>query len=173
MVGLYAKALRLKAASLKTPPESGGPAVVATGSAGEDVYTPEVWGVPGVWSIPPDDTMGIRMPIGGSDRWGVVVATHHYKAPRPTLAKGETATGATDAPGLELKANTVYRADGTQELNGTGKFLVTHAELNTALQAMVTAINANLALKLNGAGSTGTVTVDISTAKAQTLKTGG
>src|SRR6185369_6070593 len=88
----------------------------------------------------PDDTHGAFIPMGGN-RFGAVVATHHYKTPRPTLAKGETAVGSTDAPGTTVKAKTVYRADGTQELNGSSKRFVTWDELNTALQTFMTALN--------------------------------
>jgi hypothetical protein len=35
---------------------------------------------------------------------------------------------------------------------------------------MVTAINANLAAKLDGGGSTGTVTVDVSASESSTVK---
>ena len=172
MSSLYARMVELKNASFQTLQDSIGPAVVMTGKQDIATWTPEVWGVPGVWVMPPDSTWGIRLPVGGDEHFAPVIATHHYKTPRPTLAKGETAIGATNTAGDTLGAKTVYRGDGTQELNGTGKFLVTHAELNVALQTMLTLINANFALKLNGAGATGTATLDISTAKAATLKTG-
>jgi hypothetical protein len=70
--------------------------------------------------------------------------------------------------------NANIRVNGQNiELNGNTKRFVTYTELNTALQLMVTAINANFATKLNGAGSPGTVTLDISAAETQTIKTGG
>ena len=108
-----ARALLLKSAQLKTLPESAGPAVVATGAAGASVFTPEVWGVPGVWSMPPDGTHGVQLPVGGSARFSPVIATHHYKTPRPTLAKGETALGSTSADGATVKALIVAKTDGT------------------------------------------------------------
>lgn len=169
---VLAKMYRLENATLKTLPESAGPAVVAVGSFGDDAIQAEVWGVPGVWSMLPDNTHGVRLPMGG-ERFGAIVATHHYKTPRPTLAKGETAVGSTSSDGLLVKAKTVYRADGTQEINGTGKFFVTHAELDTALQSFVTALNAVFATKLDGAGSPGTLVLNITLAKTTTVKTGG
>jgi hypothetical protein len=102
-----------------------------------------------------------------------VVAVNNYLTAPPTLAKGEACFGSTSSDGSTKQAAIFARADGFLELNGTGKFLVTHAELNTALQGMVTAINALFAAKLNGAGAAGTLTLDITSAKTTTIKTGG
>jgi len=88
------------------------------------------------------------------------------------ISAGETAIYSTDANGT-LKARIDLDAAGVIKLNGATKRLVTHAELNTALGLMVTAINATFATKLNGAGAAGTVTLDISAAETQTVKTGG
>ncbi len=60
---------------------------------------------------------------------------------------------------------------GEIQLNGSSKSLVTHAALNTALQSMLTAINANFALKLDTAGSPGVTTLNISAAEATKVKT--
>lgn len=59
------------------------------------------------------------------------------------------------------------------ELNGNTKEFVTWGELNTALQALVTAINSAFSSKSNGSGSPGGLTLDISAAKTTTVKTGG
>lgn len=66
----------------------------------------------------------------------------------------------------------VINPDGI-ELNGSTKEFVTHAELNTALQTFVSALNTALASKENGSASPGTLTIDISAAKTTTIKTGG
>lgn len=58
------------------------------------------------------------------------------------------------------------------EFMGNTKTLVTHTELNTALQAMVSAINSELAARLAGSSPPGTVSIDISLANATKLKTG-
>jgi hypothetical protein len=76
---------------------------------------------------------------------------------------------------------TVRSLDGTNlrffgpeiHLNGNSKTFVTHAELNTALQTFVTALNAAFASKENGSGSAGALTIDISAAATTTIKTGG
>lgn len=166
-MGLMARMFELKLAALKSPSESAGSVPVVVAAAGDHVNNLEVWGSPGVWTMPPDGTHGIRVPVGGSDRWGAVVATHHYKTPRPTLARGEVAVGATSSDGLLLKAHTIYRADGTQELNGNTKRLITN-DLVGILAAFITALNASLAT----AGGT-PVTLDISAAVTTTIKTGG
>ena len=170
MSSLYARAVELKNASLQTQQGSPGPAVVATGKQDISTWTPEVWGIDGFWTMPSNGTWGIRLPVGGDERFSPVIAMHHYKAPRPTLAKGERAMGASGPNGDTLGGIVIARNDGTLEINGTGKFLVTHAELDLALQTMLTALKAHLTAA--GDPSSGTLTLDISTAKAATLKTG-
>ena len=49
--------------------------------------------------------------------------------------------------------------------------MVTYAALNTALQNLVTAINAEFASKKDEAGSSGSLTLDISGAEAQKVRT--
>lgn len=170
-MSLYAQALRMRNAVLKTPDEAQGTAVVVTADSDESVYTPTVYGPHGLYSMPPDDSIGIRVPVGGDERFGVILGMYKYGVPRPTLAKGEVALQATNAAGTVAGGKVIARSDGTLEFNGTGKFLVTYDQLNTALQAMVTAINSALAAKLDGGGTPGAVTLNITTAKAASLKT--
>lgn len=61
---------------------------------------------------------------------------------------------------------------GTLEVKGNTRSLVTHAELNTALQTMAGVINTQLGTKLDGTGTPGTVTIDISSSKTDNIKTG-
>lgn len=56
-------------------------------------------------------------------------------------------------------------------LAGNTKTLVTHSALSTALSTFLTALNALFATKLNGGGSAGTLTLDISTSEATKAKT--
>jgi hypothetical protein len=63
-------------------------------------------------------------------------------------------------------------ADTTIEFNGNSKKLITDT-LSTLLTAFVNSLNGALASKMDGAGSTGTLTLDITSAKTTTLKTGG
>jgi hypothetical protein len=57
-------------------------------------------------------------------------------------------------------------------INGDTRNLVSHTELNSALQILVAAINATFATKVNGAGSPGTLILDISASKVNTVKVG-
>ena len=66
-----------------------------------------------------------------------------------------------------LKGKTVI--DGTPlEVNGNSRSLVTHAELNSALQTMLAQLNAAIVT----AGGPGTSTLDISASKTDNYKTG-
>jgi phage gp45-like len=124
-MGLMARMFELKLAALKSPSESAGSVPVVVAAAGDHVNNLEVWGVPGVWTMPPDGTHGIRVPVGGSDRWGAIVATHHYKTPRPTLARGEVAGGSTNEAGTTLMARATFYADGKVSVSNATKDLLT------------------------------------------------
>lgn len=124
-MGLMARMLELKNAKTATLPESRGPASVVTGEAGDYSRTVELWGPPGFWALSPDGTFGIRLPVGGSERWGAIIATQHYKTPRPALAKGETAIGSTSADGATLMARATFYADGKIALSNATKDLLT------------------------------------------------
>lgn len=58
-------------------------------------------------------------------------------------------------------------------LNGNSKSFVTYAELNTALQAFLLALNALFSTKVDGGGSAGTLSLDISASATTTVKTDG
>jgi hypothetical protein len=58
------------------------------------------------------------------------------------------------------------------QLNGDSKSLVTYSELNSALQTLVASIDAALATKLAGASAPAGLTLDISAAEADSVKTG-
>lgn len=63
--------------------------------------------------------------------------------------------------------------DGAKvHLNGSSKSLVTYAALNTALSALVGSINTLFGKKLDGGGTPGTLTLNLSAAEATTVKTG-
>jgi hypothetical protein len=75
---------------------------------------------------------------------------------------------------IEIDNNGDINIDSKNEihLNGDSKNLVSHAELNTALQSMIVAINSTFATKLDGGGSPGVVSLDITTSKINTVKAG-
>lgn len=78
---------------------------------------------------------------------------------------------------VELTSNGLIKITSNSgqnlELNGNTKEFVTWAALNTALQGLVTAINALFATKLDGGGTAGTLTLDITGAKTATVLTDG
>lgn len=93
-------------------------------------------------------------------------------------------TSVLEADGAKTR---IINADGI-ELNGNTKSLVTYAELNTAMQSLMTKYNADMlaiaaataaAISAAGLWSTpltgviGTATLDLSSAETTTIKTGG
>lgn len=80
----------------------------------------------------------------------------------------------TTADDVDINSTKKITADGTAiELNGATKSFVTHAELSTALSGFISALNLALGTKLDGGGTPGTLTLDISGAATTTIKTGG
>lgn len=118
--------------------------------------------------VPPDESTGLLVSVGGGAA-DVVVGIKPKMTP-PTLAKGESMLYATDDAGGTLKANIKARADGKLEINGTTDFATLWTALNTALQTYNTAVKAHLAAA--GDPASGTLTLDISAAKATTVKMG-
>ena len=151
----------------------------AEGVEGQTMST-EVYQAPGIMAIPGDGTRGVWLPIGGSSRYGVVIATQNY-ALNIEINAGETAIYSSTPDGKTVKALLKLKADGTVEMNGNTKRLVTWDELNTALQAMVGIINSHthqgsavgIGIPFTTATPLPATTLDISTAKTTTLKTGG
>lgn len=58
------------------------------------------------------------------------------------------------------------------KVNGDTRSLVTHTELDAALQSLMTALNSALATKFDGAGTAGSLSVDITPAKTDNIKVG-
>lgn len=70
----------------------------------------------------------------------------------------------------DVQAVIYLKGDGTIEINGNANFAVSWTDLNAALQALVTAINATFATKADAAGAAGTLTLDLSGAKVSEVK---
>jgi hypothetical protein len=101
----------------------------------------------------------------------------------PGLSPGERKISGRDAAG-NTKAVVLLDKDGNISLNGDGKRLVTYAELNQALQQLWSAIKGHTHAVAGVSSGTSAavaapssalapVTLDISAAKTQTLRTGG
>lgn len=114
----------------------------------------------GYKSIPPKDTKGITLSFGGLVDNTIIISTDNDDAPE--LEEGESCL-------YNFFGQTIILKDGKININGDSKQLVTHAELNTALQSFVTALNLTFATKLDTAGSPGTLSLDISSSKTTTI----
>ena len=169
-MGLMATLSRLTGAGYKKKDRAPGDSITASSVAGGgEERTPEIYSSPGVVGLPGDGTQAVQVYLEG--RRVVVVAVYNYKI-KIDLAKGETAVFSTDAAGNTVKAKALFKADGTIEFNGSSKTFVTHAELNTALQTFITALN----LHVHGSAGTPPVTpmsLNISSAATTTIRTGG
>jgi hypothetical protein len=151
--------------------------VQIVGQAGEE-RTAEFYHPPGISSAPTPEDRAVIVPIG-SGGFRIVIATHNYRV-EVEAGAGETIIYSTNAGGdavtatikLDAAGNIQANADGNIDLNGSAKKLVTHAELNTALQTFIATLN----LHVHGAAGTPPVTpmsLDISAAQTSSVRTGG
>ncbi len=148
-----------------------GKAIVATTeAAGGQERSTEFYQLPGFAAGPTPDDVPVEVRVGTGGR--IIVASQNYKI-TVDVSAGETLIYSTDAAGENIKAQIKLDTDGNISINGEDKVFVTHTELNTALQTFVTALNTSLASKLDGSGTTGALTLDISSAATTTVKTGG
>jgi len=89
----------------------------------------------------------------------------------PDAEAGEKEIYSTDNPVTTKLATIKLNKDSEIELNGNVDNAVRWSELNTALQTLVTDINALFATKKDEAGSAGTLTLDLSASKIDEVKT--
>lgn len=88
----------------------------------------------------------------------------------PEVAAGEREIYSTNNPVTTKKARIKWGADGVITINAGTKSAVNYADLNTALQTLVTAINAALATKLDGSGAAGALTLNLTAAEVPKVK---
>ena len=103
-----------------------------------------------------------------TDSYQIAVATSDGLTPE--VEPGEIEIYSADNPVTARQARIYLNTDGEIILNQGTKSAVNYVDLNTQLQLLVTAINGALATKLDGGGSAGTLTLDISTAEVPEVK---
>ncbi len=129
--------------------------------------------LPGISAGPTDGDKAVVVNIAG---FRIVIASHNYRAGEAASA-GEVVIYSTDSGGDAAQARIKLNTDGNIDLNGTGRTLVTHAELDTAIQGLVSYINGHTHSGVTaGSDPSGPpaapTSVDISAAEAETLRTG-
>jgi hypothetical protein len=147
--------------------------VIKTAASGGQERETELWHSPGIASGPTPEDISVSVPSGTNGR--IAVATQNYRLEVQVTA-GQTKIYSTSADGSTLKGIIILNVDGSISLNGDSKTFVTHAELNTALQTFITALNPHVHLDPSS-GTTGSpvtpLSLDITASATTTIKTGG
>lgn len=170
-MGIGAELIKVASSAWKRWHTSPGPAVTVIGTGlGAKSTDAEVYAPFGYVARPPVGAVGLFVPIGNRGR--VIIAGANYRIDlQPD--EGGAVIYSTNAAGDTVQAVLRLDANGRITLNGATKRLVTYAELNSALQIFMTALNAKFATKLDGGGGAGGLTLNISAAETQTVRTGG
>jgi hypothetical protein len=130
----------------------------------QDVQTVELFGPSGEDTAPVNGSRVIILQIGNA--WKIAIGVDDGVT--PTADSGEKILYAINNGAIAAKIH--LKADGKVDLNGGTKSAVSYAALNTALQGLVTAINAALATKQDAPGSPGSLTLDLSAAESATVR---
>ena len=174
-MSLLARMVVLRSGKIGTLDESRYQSINVTSEAEEGNTTiTEVWSSTGIMGVPPNESMGLRLELGGNT--DLIIATKPKLEP-PSLVKGETMFYSTDTGGETLKASIKAMSNGDLEMNGNSKRLVTWQELQTILTTMQNSVIAHTHPETGTTTSPSaelvTLNLDISSAKTTTLKTGG
>lgn len=148
--------------------------IIQTLSAGEQERTAEMYHSPGISSMPTENDRVISVPIGTASR--VIIAAHNYRI-EVEPSSGETIIYSTNGDGSVVKSTIKLDNDGNIDLNGDGKKFVTHAELDTALQTFITALNLHVHATVTSLGTptppATPMSLDISASETTTIRTDG
>lgn len=102
--------------------------------------------------------------IGESEAYKLGIATSDDL--KSEVDPGEKEIYSTDSPATTKMARIKLNADGNIDLNANTDNAVSWADLNTALQNMLTALNADIVV----AGGAGSTTLDLSSAKVDSVR---
>ena len=130
----------------------------------DDIQTVEYMSSAGDDTIPPEGSLVTILSVGSA--WKIAIASNDGIAPE--MDEGERKIYSSS--GGMVKAFINFMKNGNLELNGNGNSAVTYSALNTALQSLVDSINTTFATKLDGGGSPGTLSIDISSAEENTVR---
>lgn len=130
----------------------------------DDIQTVEYMSSAGDDTIPPIGSVVTILSAGSA--WKIAIASNDNIV--PSMGEGERKIYSSSGGVIQAFIN--WLSGGNLELNGNGNSAVTFTALNTALQTLITAINATFATKLDGVGTIGAVSLDISAAEETTVR---
>lgn len=130
----------------------------------DDIQTVEYMSGAGDDTIPPVGSLVTILSVGRA--WKIAIASNDNIS--PGMSEGERKIYSSDGGVIQAYIN--FLSTGVLELNGNGNSAVTYSALNTALQTLVTAINAVLATKLDGVGAVGVLSLDISASEENSVR---
>lgn len=134
----------------------------------DDVRTIELIPKSGVDENPGNGCRVVVVDVAGEDNYSVGIAVTDDLT--PSVLPGEKEIYSTNSPVTTKLARIKLDTLGNVVNNQGSNSAVSYAALNTALQLLVTAINAAFATKLNGSGAAGGLALDISAAESPTVK---
>ncbi|MBW8003297.1 MAG: hypothetical protein FVQ80_15000 [Planctomycetes bacterium] len=103
-MGLMDRLVKIRSSKIARKGNAPGDAVIVQAEATKgDVLTAELYQQPGIYSAPPKNARGVFVPLGGSRKYGVVIATHNYEL-NIQVAEGETTIYSTTVDGKTIKA---------------------------------------------------------------------
>jgi hypothetical protein len=132
----------------------------------EDVRTVELFTQAGDDTNPGNGCRVNIVPISNSYHVGIGVSDDLVSE----CDAGEKEFYSTDSPVTVKKARLKLDKNSRIIMNQGVNHAAQYEALNTKLQLLIMAINSVLATKLNGAGSAGTLTLDITSAKVDTVR---
>lgn len=111
-MGLMDVLVKIASSNIARKGNAPGDAVIVQAEATKgDVLTAELYQQPGLYSAPPKDARGVFVPLGGSRRYGVIIATHNYEL-NIQVNEGETTIYSTTPDGKTIKARIDLKSSG-------------------------------------------------------------
>jgi len=130
----------------------------------ERIQSP-LYGPSGDDSPPIADDRVLLIKVDGTGKYVITGVICKSQGAEP----GEKKLYSRDSNG-DIQGYIYIKSDGTIEINGNADFAVSYNDLNTVLQSFKTSINALFSTKLDGGGSPGTLTINLSSAKVNEVK---